>query len=290
MRALRHTSRRSCQGLANFGHRPLRRACRGLKVGEHLVADSFIQHDLDARPSFSPAEIPLRIFTHRSGFAAPFSFVGCSHNACYPRMRQSRRGSSFFEGLVATGDQFSRVVRTPASAGCPPLRLLCRFMESAAVAQVCRAPISHSASCASSPIRQMEAPHRLHKLRRTLRLHACAETVRHACALWSAECLQMLAVRLKTVRSEIKKIHSPRMSCDDFKSNEPINGIGQDKRAETDRRNLSGLRNQKAETASRYAMFNLFRSCLFDLCPDRPLSYKPIAPTLPMIQAPPWRI
>ena len=113
---------------------------KGLKVGDIVIGDSFIQHDMDARPLFPQHEIP---------------FEGFSVIPSAPDLRQllaqaaqdmllltnipSLEQAKVAQGLVATGDQFvssndgrDAIVKALPSA-------LCVDMESASIAQVCRA-------------------------------------------------------------------------------------------------------------------------------------------------------
>ena len=116
-------------------------------IGDVLVADQFIQHDLDASPIFPRFEVPLygraRFATDAALTAALFAASTDAlarrqrflpHPEAYPDARAHR-------GLVATGDAFvsgaaeSKALRQALlAAGHTPLAV---EMEGAAVAQVC---------------------------------------------------------------------------------------------------------------------------------------------------------
>ena len=116
-------------------------------IGDVLVADQFIQHDLDASPIFPRFEVPLygraRFATDAALTAALFAASTDAlarrqgflpHPKAYPAARAHR-------GLIATGDAFisgaaeSKALRQALlAAGHTPLAV---EMEGAAVAQVC---------------------------------------------------------------------------------------------------------------------------------------------------------
>jgi len=102
----------------------------GVDVGHMVVADSFVQHDLDASPIFPRFEVPL---------------YGTSTFACDPDLTRrlatavtaALPGVHVHRGLVASGDRF---VATTAESGALRAALpdaLAVEMEGAAFAQVC---------------------------------------------------------------------------------------------------------------------------------------------------------
>lgn len=102
----------------------------GVDVGHVVVADSFVQHDLDASPIFPRFEVPL---------------YGTSTFACDPGLTgrlaaavaAALPGVHVHRGLVASGDRF---VATTAESGTLRAALpdaLAVEMEGAAFAQVC---------------------------------------------------------------------------------------------------------------------------------------------------------
>ncbi len=110
----------------------------GVQVGDVVVAQEFVQHDMDASPIFPRYQIPL---------------YGRERFACDPQLAQAllaatQRGlqrlgldAAVHHGLVASGDRFvsaaqeARALRAALQeAGHAPLAV---EMEGAAVAQVC---------------------------------------------------------------------------------------------------------------------------------------------------------
>jgi adenosylhomocysteine nucleosidase len=120
----------------------------GVNVGDLVVADAFIQHDMDSSPLFARYEIPL---------------YGCSTLACDAALsttlleatlaaltgttahfyhEKNLENPHVHQGLIASGDQFvasaevaSQLLDGLQAAGFSPLAV---EMEGAAIAQVCR--------------------------------------------------------------------------------------------------------------------------------------------------------
>jgi adenosylhomocysteine nucleosidase len=103
---------------------------RGVERGHIVVADSFLQHDMDASPIFPRHEVPL---------------YGLSRFATDPALtmqlaaaaRRALPGTALHRGLVASGDRF---VSTTAESEALQLALpdaLAVEMEGVAIAQVC---------------------------------------------------------------------------------------------------------------------------------------------------------
>ena len=118
-----------------------------VNIGDVLVADQFIQHDLDASPIFPRFEVPLygraRFVTDAALTAALFAAVSetlarrqafLPDPGAYPEARAHR-------GLVATGDAFISGAAEAAALRQDLLAaghtVLAVEMEGAAVAQVC---------------------------------------------------------------------------------------------------------------------------------------------------------
>ena len=102
----------------------------GVAVGDIVVADSFLQHDLDASPIFPRYEVPL---TGLSRFATDASLSDTLAAAA----RLALPGTRLHRGLVASGDRF---VSTSAESRALQAALpdaLAVEMEGAAFAQVC---------------------------------------------------------------------------------------------------------------------------------------------------------
>jgi adenosylhomocysteine nucleosidase len=120
----------------------------GLRIGDVVIADALIQHDLDARPFFHRHEIPLlgvsrcaadAALTDALEAAARAFLDGPMRQCVSPeaRTRFSLDRPRVHRGLIASGDQF-----IGSAAGVQALRqalpdALAVEMEGAAVAQVC---------------------------------------------------------------------------------------------------------------------------------------------------------
>lgn len=113
----------------------------GVAVGDVVVAQAFVQHDMDASPLFPRYEIPL---TGRSLWPADGSWtqsLGAAARAALAGMTFQGRAVQVHEGLIATGDRFvcaaleaQCIVDALAGVGHQALAV---EMEGAAVAQVC---------------------------------------------------------------------------------------------------------------------------------------------------------
>lgn len=111
-----------------------------LAIGDIVVADHLIQHDLDARPLFARHEVPQlgvtelacdpalseRLAAAAAAFVPPPSVVALGITA--PRL---------WRGLVASGDQFFASVSAVTALRALLPDALAVEMEGAAVAQVC---------------------------------------------------------------------------------------------------------------------------------------------------------
>ncbi len=113
----------------------------GVAVGDVVVAQSFVQHDMDASPLFPRFEIPL---TGRSLWSADSVWtqsLSTAARAALAGMTFQGRSVQVHEGLIATGDRFvcsaleaQRLVDGLQAVQHQPLAV---EMEGAAVAQVC---------------------------------------------------------------------------------------------------------------------------------------------------------
>lgn len=102
----------------------------GVQVGDVVVADAFLQHDLDASPLFPRHEVPLYGKSRFATDAALTARLAVAAGAALPQARLHR-------GLIASGDRF---VATTAEARALQAELpdaLAVEMEGAAIAQVC---------------------------------------------------------------------------------------------------------------------------------------------------------
>lgn len=102
----------------------------GVRVGDVVVADSFLQHDLDVSPLFPRYEVPLY------GTSVFRSDAGLSERLA-SAVSRALPHQTLHRGLVASGDRF-----VSTSEECRALRAalpqaLAVEMEGAAVAQVC---------------------------------------------------------------------------------------------------------------------------------------------------------
>ena len=119
----------------------------GVQVGDVVVAQQFMQHDMDVSPLFARFEVPLygrTLFDCDAGlsehlFAAAQSYLG--RTGGHADLAQPAPGASLHRGLIASGDVFvgraeqsSQLKAALQVAGHLPLAV---EMEGAAVAQVC---------------------------------------------------------------------------------------------------------------------------------------------------------
>jgi len=102
----------------------------GVKVGDIVVAGSFMQHDLDASPIFPKYEVPL---------------YGLSRFAADPQLsaqlaaaaREALPGVTLHRGLVISGDRFVATTAESRALQSALPEALAVEMEGAAFAQVC---------------------------------------------------------------------------------------------------------------------------------------------------------
>ena len=102
----------------------------GVRVGDVVVADTFLQHDLDASPIFPRHEVPLY---GRSRFATDPALTQRLVDAA----RRALPAAALHRGLIISGDRF---VSTTSEARALQTELpdaLAVEMEGAAIAQVC---------------------------------------------------------------------------------------------------------------------------------------------------------
>ena len=101
-----------------------------VSVGDVVVADSFLQHDLDASPIFPKYEVPLYGLSRFAADTALSAQLAAATQRALP-------GVTVHRGLVVSGDRF-----VSTTAECQALRsalpeALAVEMEGAAIAQVC---------------------------------------------------------------------------------------------------------------------------------------------------------
>ena len=103
----------------------------GVNVGDIVVADSFLQHDLDASPIFPKYEVPLYGASRFATDAALTDALAKAAADALPGVRVHR-------GLVVSGDRFvSTTAESLALQSALPDAVAVE-MEGAAFAQVCR--------------------------------------------------------------------------------------------------------------------------------------------------------
>jgi adenosylhomocysteine nucleosidase len=110
----------------------------GVRVGDVVVAQEFVQHDMDASPLFPRYQIPLY---DRERFACDVALADALLAATRVALSRLELPATVHHGLVASGDRFvsaaaeARALHAALTeAGHPPLAV---EMEGAAVAQVC---------------------------------------------------------------------------------------------------------------------------------------------------------
>ncbi len=102
----------------------------GVRRGDVVIADRFLQHDMDASPLFPRHEVPLYGLTEFPTDAALTQRLADAARAALP-------GAGLHRGLIVSGDRF---VSTTAEARALQAQLpqaLAVEMEGAAIAQVC---------------------------------------------------------------------------------------------------------------------------------------------------------
>ena len=103
----------------------------GVNVGDVVVAESFLQHDLDASPIFPRYEVPLY-------GTARFDTDAALSDALADAARRALPDAALHRGLVVSGDRFvSTTAESRALQAALPDALAVE-MEGAAIAQVCR--------------------------------------------------------------------------------------------------------------------------------------------------------
>jgi adenosylhomocysteine nucleosidase len=100
----------------------------GVKVGDVVIGDALLQHDLDASPIFPRWEVPL---TGKSRFAADVLWSDTLARAA------QASGHAVHRGLIVSGDRFVATSAESAALRAALPDALAVEMEGAAVAQVC---------------------------------------------------------------------------------------------------------------------------------------------------------
>ena len=102
----------------------------GLNVGDIVIADSFLQHDLDASPIFPKYEVPLYGLSRFATDAALSAKLAAAAARALP-------GVQLHRGLVVSGDRFVATTAESRSLQAALPEALAVEMEGAAIAQVC---------------------------------------------------------------------------------------------------------------------------------------------------------
>jgi adenosylhomocysteine nucleosidase len=121
---------------------------KSIRVGDVVVAESLVQHDMDASPLFPRHEVPLTGLTHfpsdrqmalqLAASARSFLETGLE-DAIDPQERAAfaLQAPRVHRGLIASGDQFLASRERINALGAALPGVLAVEMEGAAVAQVC---------------------------------------------------------------------------------------------------------------------------------------------------------
>jgi adenosylhomocysteine nucleosidase len=102
----------------------------GVRVGDVVLADAFLQHDLDASPIFPRYEVPLY---GTSRFATDAALTALLERA----VRSALPGTPLHRGLLVSGDRFVATTSESQALQAALPDALAVEMEGAAIAQVC---------------------------------------------------------------------------------------------------------------------------------------------------------
>lgn len=102
----------------------------GVQVGDVVVADSFMQHDMDVSPLFPRYEVPLY-------GQARFVTDQALSDRVVAAARQALPGARLHRGLVVSGDRFVATTAESRALQAALPDALAVEMEGAAIAQVC---------------------------------------------------------------------------------------------------------------------------------------------------------
>lgn len=110
----------------------------GLRIGDIVIGESFVQHDMDASPIFPRFQVPVLGIDR---FVATESLVGAAENSAREvanllGCEASTHPATVRRGLIVTGDQFIKDEQRHAILNDFP-DALCVEMEGGAIAQVC---------------------------------------------------------------------------------------------------------------------------------------------------------
>lgn len=106
----------------------------GVRVGDVVVADALLQHDMDASPLFPRHEVPL---TGLARFPADAVFSDAAARGAAAALADTP--ARVHRGLIVSGDRFVSTAAESAALRTALSDALAVEMEGAAVAQVCHA-------------------------------------------------------------------------------------------------------------------------------------------------------
>lgn len=104
----------------------------GIAIGDVVIGDTLLQHDMDASPIFPRFEVPL---TGRARFAADAAWSERLARAAHAAL--GAEGHAVHRGLIVSGDRFVSTAAESAALRALLPDALAVEMEGAAVAQVC---------------------------------------------------------------------------------------------------------------------------------------------------------
>jgi len=154
----------------------------GVTVGDVVIGDSFIQHDMDARPLFPRHVIPYEGFSLIEAEPEMRTLLaGAARGMLASKRPPGLENASVLEGLLVSGDLFlsDNEARESVLKALP--KACAVDMESAAIAQVCRTgglPLGVMRVISDSADGSAEID--FAKFVENSASKACAETVRHA--------------------------------------------------------------------------------------------------------------
>ncbi len=105
----------------------------GLRLGDVVIGDGHLQHDVDASPIFPRFELPG---TGLSVIHPDPEIVAAAFAASQAFLERGLGGATTYSGLIVTGDQFVNSDRRQEIRRAVP-EAKCVEMEGAAIAQVC---------------------------------------------------------------------------------------------------------------------------------------------------------
>lgn len=104
-----------------------------LNPGDIVVADTLVQHDIDASPMWPPRTVPL---IDRESFDTDPDLTGRVAGAAERYTQEHRQGARVHRGTIVSGDQFIRSRGQVEAIRAAIPNALCVEMEGAAAAQV----------------------------------------------------------------------------------------------------------------------------------------------------------